>query len=63
MPQPRQFSYDPACEELARHFLHPRNHHEAPALAHAIQQCVEDWLEYRSEEIRDRIRASAEDRS
>lgn len=63
MRQPRQITYDPACEDLARHFLSPDNWHEAPALARAIQQAIEDWLEYRSAEIRDRIRASAEDQS
>lgn len=65
MRQPRQITYDPACEDLARHFLSPNrtNEGDVRALAQLIQQCVENYLDYRDEEIRDRIRASAEDQS
>lgn len=40
-------SYDPACEELARHFLSDEefeNDHVAE-LAQHIQDAIEDWIE------------------
>ena len=48
--------YDPACEELARHFLSDR----APArlcadLSQTIQDAVEDWLTDKSSDITDQI--------
>ena len=60
----RQLTYDPACEVLAKHFL-PANAAptDAPALASVIQQAIEDWLDYRSEQIRDRVESSARDQS
>ncbi len=39
-------SYDPKCEELARHFLEDKANPLLVAdLAQAIQGCIEDWLE------------------
>jgi hypothetical protein len=49
------FSYDGACETLARHFLPDNIPDRMPReLAQVIQDCVENWLEAE----RDRLRAS-----
>ena len=43
-----EHSYDPACEELARHFLQDvpcQSLNYLPDLAQAIQRAVEEWLE------------------
>jgi len=50
MPRKRnepEFSYDPACQELAEHFLWKDkldNEHNRKTLAQAIQTAVEDWF-------------------
>jgi hypothetical protein len=60
----KQISFDAKCYDLATHFL-PEDapNTDAIALARAIQQCVEDWLDYRDWEKRERVRASAQDQS
>ncbi len=39
-------SYDPACDDLSRHFLEdlPANERDIAALAQTIQDAIEDWL-------------------
>ena len=41
----RRGAYDPACLELAEHFLQDEPRLSAHELAQAIQQAVEDWIE------------------
>jgi hypothetical protein len=43
-----QMSYDPACEVLARHFLHDSGYPEKfiTELAQHIQDQIEDWLQF-----------------
>lgn len=48
-PKKKPYSYDPACEELARHFLSdlaPSSDQFARDLAQHIQNTIEDWLEF-----------------
>jgi hypothetical protein len=50
-PKPkRQYSYDPACETLAVHFLGEENPSDErlAEFADAIQQAVESWLDANS---------------
>ena len=44
-------AYDPACEDLARHFLGDRVSTRTIAeLAQHVQTTVEDWIEYQLNE-------------
>lgn len=47
-PRTKPYNYDSRCEELAEHFLIDHGRYEREqvrALAQAIQDCVETWLE------------------
>lgn len=47
--KPKRYSYDPACEELARHFLSdlaPSSDQFARDLAQHLQDEIETWLEF-----------------
>lgn len=43
----KKYSYDPACEDLAKHFL-DWNEDEAKELAQHIQDEIELWLQWRA---------------
>jgi hypothetical protein len=46
----RRFAYDPACEILARHFLHGAYPTDVPDLAQTIQNAVEGWFAFRDDD-------------
>ena len=52
-----QFSFDSECLALAEHFLanaeFPETKKDCHELAQAIQDCIEQWLDYREREERD----------
>jgi len=52
---PRDFSYDPACEELANHFLGAASDRLKRELAQEIQRAVEDWMEAEADRLRTEI--------
>jgi hypothetical protein len=54
-------SYDPACDDLARHFLNGTQADEVniAALAQVIQDAIQDWLTDFEDDLRDIASMSA----